>query len=396
MGRLEGKVALAYRRQPWHRSGDRAALTSRRAHRVVIADIDEPGPSATAAESQSAALAVRCGRVVARQVEHAFDVCIERFGTIDVLVNNAGITFAAVRHFLETDGEAFWDFVQGTNLKGHFLCAHRAARGEWLSAGSGDHQHVERARSRAHGWMLAYDAAKGGIEAMTRALALDLGPYGIRAVRRASLPGMMVESRETSDPDRIASVDATVPLGLPALPPTWQARSVSWRPMMPRTSLARTWGRRRPVPAGAATRRSASTRTRRSDGSSTVCRAGFKPAVSGAPGSSCGLGSVLVPRVDPRPPATRIPLISAPVLRSRPGERAPGLRRDAGWLLFRRSGLCCEPADAPARSRRPSHDALIMNPSRAPAGRCGGSSEEQCSPTSASWASTGSSPSERR
>ena len=65
--------------------------------------------------------------------------------------------------------------------------------------------------SRAHRGMLAYDAAKGGIEAMTRSLALDLGPYGIRVV--CLVPGMMVESREAADPGRIASVDATVPLG---------------------------------------------------------------------------------------------------------------------------------------------------------------------------------------
>jgi 3-oxoacyl-[acyl-carrier protein] reductase len=209
MGRLEGKVALV--------TGAGRGIGRAIARRyvaegasVVIADIDEPGAVATAAELGGAALPVRCDVSSRAEVAHAFDVCIERFGTIDVLVNNAGITFAAVRHVLEMD-EAFWDFVQGTNLKGHFLCAHRAAR-EMVERGSGVIINMSSGgASRAHRGMVAYDAAKGGIEAMTRSLALDLGPYGIRVV--CLVPGMMVESRETSDPGRIASVDATVPLG---------------------------------------------------------------------------------------------------------------------------------------------------------------------------------------
>ena len=201
MGRLEGKIALV--------TGASRGIGRAIARRyvaegasVVIADIDEPGAVATAAELGSAALAVRCDVSSRAEVAHAFDVCIERFGTIDVLVNNAGITFAAVRHVLEMD-EAFWDFVQGTNLKGHFLCAHRAAR-EMVERGSGVIINMSSGgASRAHRGMLAYDAAKGGIEAMTRSLALDLGPYGIRVV--CLVPGMMVESRETADPGRIAS-----------------------------------------------------------------------------------------------------------------------------------------------------------------------------------------------
>jgi NAD(P)-dependent dehydrogenase (short-subunit alcohol dehydrogenase family) len=209
MGRLDGKVALV--------TGASRGIGRAIARRyvaegasVVIADIDEPGAIATAGELGSAALAVRCDVSSRVEVEHAFDRCIEQFGTIDVLVNNAGITFAAVRHFLEMD-EAFWDGIQATNLKGHFLCAHRAAR-EMVERGSGVIINMSSGgATRSHRGMVAYDAAKGGIEAMTRALALDLGPYGIRVL--CLVPGMMVESRESADPARLASVDATVPLG---------------------------------------------------------------------------------------------------------------------------------------------------------------------------------------
>ena len=70
--------------------------------------------------------------------------------------------------------------------------------------------------SRAHRGMVAYDASKGGIEAMTRALALDLAPYGIRVV--GLVPGLIVPSREEMPPEAIAKTDATVPLGRAGLP----------------------------------------------------------------------------------------------------------------------------------------------------------------------------------
>jgi NAD(P)-dependent dehydrogenase (short-subunit alcohol dehydrogenase family) len=209
MGRLEGKVALV--------TGAGRGIGRAIARRyvaegasVVIADIDEATATATASELGAAALGLRCDVSSHDEVEHAFDACIERFGTIDILVNNAGITFAAVKHVLEMD-EAFWDGIIATNLKGHCLCAHRAARemvarerGVIINMSSGG-------ATRSHRGMVAYDAAKGGIEAMTRALALDLGPYGIRVM--CLVPGMMVESRESADPGRLASVDGTVPLG---------------------------------------------------------------------------------------------------------------------------------------------------------------------------------------
>jgi NAD(P)-dependent dehydrogenase (short-subunit alcohol dehydrogenase family) len=209
MGRLEGKVALV----TGAGQGIGRAIARRyvaEGASVLIADINEEGAQATAAELGSAALGVRCDVSSRDDVEAAFDRCIDRFGTIDILVNNAGITYGAVKHFLEMD-EAFWDRILATNLKGHYLCADRAARemverqqGVIINTSSGG-------GTRSHRGMVAYDAAKGGIEALTRALALDLGPYGIRVL--CLVPGMMVESREGADPGRLASVDATVPLG---------------------------------------------------------------------------------------------------------------------------------------------------------------------------------------
>jgi 3-oxoacyl-[acyl-carrier protein] reductase len=70
--------------------------------------------------------------------------------------------------------------------------------------------------TRAHRGMVAYDASKGGIEAMTRALALDLAPYNIRVV--GLVPGLIVPSREETDPAALARTDATVPIGRAGVP----------------------------------------------------------------------------------------------------------------------------------------------------------------------------------
>src|SRR5215471_13844224 len=60
------------------------------------------------------------------QVDHLFDTVLEQFGTVDVLVNNAGL-INVERHFLEAD-EAWWDRVLAVNLKSVFLCSFRAAQ----------------------------------------------------------------------------------------------------------------------------------------------------------------------------------------------------------------------------------------------------------------------------
>ena len=70
--------------------------------------------------------------------------------------------------------------------------------------------------TRAHRGMVAYDASKGGIEALTRALALDLAPYGIRVV--GLVPGLIVPGREETPPEALAKTDATVPLGRAGIP----------------------------------------------------------------------------------------------------------------------------------------------------------------------------------
>jgi 3-oxoacyl-[acyl-carrier protein] reductase len=117
-----------------------------------------------------------------------FDATLEKFGTVDVLVNNAGL-INTERHFLEGDA-TWWNRIIAVNLSGAFLCSSRAAQvmarkhsGVIINMSSGG-------ATRAHRGNAAYDAAKGGIEALTRAMALDLGPYGIRV--NGLVPGSIV------------------------------------------------------------------------------------------------------------------------------------------------------------------------------------------------------------
>jgi len=161
---------------------------------VVVADIDSVGATAVATtitDNGGSALAVPTDIADEAQVDALFDQAVARFGTVDVLVNNAGLV-SPMKHFLAVD-TAWWDRIIGVNLTGTFLCCKRAAHimaekghGAMINLSSGG-------ATRAHRAFVAYDATKGGIEAMTRALALDLGPYGVRV--NALVPG----SIDTSD-----------------------------------------------------------------------------------------------------------------------------------------------------------------------------------------------------
>ena len=149
--------------------------------RVTVNDIDpERVDAVVAAITDSGGTAIGAVADVSDsgQVAAMFDATLEAFGTVDVLVNNAGIV-SPMLHFFEAD-EAWWRRIIDVNLTGHFLCSHRAAR-IMAAAGAGVIINMSSGgATKAHRAFVAYDASKGGIEAMTRALALDLGPYGVR------------------------------------------------------------------------------------------------------------------------------------------------------------------------------------------------------------------------
>ena len=100
-----------------------------------------------------------------------------RFGKINVLINNAGISIKS--DFL-TDAPEIWDRVINTNLRGAYLCAKFCAP-SMITAGGGSIVNIASTRAlMSEPDSEAYAASKGGILALTHALAVTLGPRGVR------------------------------------------------------------------------------------------------------------------------------------------------------------------------------------------------------------------------
>jgi NAD(P)-dependent dehydrogenase (short-subunit alcohol dehydrogenase family) len=111
------------------------------------------------------------------EVDGAVAAANERWGTIDVLVNNAGI--AEEKPFLEIEDES-WDRIVATNLRGAFLMAQRVARVQ-AAAGSGSIVHIASIdASGGDGPYASYNASKAGLLGLNRTMALELGPHGVR------------------------------------------------------------------------------------------------------------------------------------------------------------------------------------------------------------------------
>src|SRR5712664_2403216 len=110
---------------------------------------------------------------------------LSELGGLDVLVNNAGVyprvPFLEMR---ETD----WDLVLDVNLKGGFFCAQAAARAMVAAGRRGSIINMASQAIRGAVRGVHYSASKGGVVAMTRAMALELAPYGIRV--NAIAPGL--------------------------------------------------------------------------------------------------------------------------------------------------------------------------------------------------------------
>ena len=124
-----------------------------------------------------------------KEIEEMVKKVIEQFGRVDILVNNAGI--CQFKPFLELTEED-WDRTIDINLKGYFLCAQTVAK-EMIKQKSGAIVNIASVAMGQVGIGLLnlthYCASKGGVAAMTEALAIELAPYNIRV--NAVAPGMI-------------------------------------------------------------------------------------------------------------------------------------------------------------------------------------------------------------
>lgn len=180
---------------------------------VVIADIDADAGQATA--GAIGAQFIRADMSVPDDLQSLIHETTKRHGGADILVNNAGIY--PFRPVLEM-GIEDWDRVMAVNLRGTFVltqafAAAAVARGSAaavVNIGSIDSLHPSSAG------LAAYDASKGGLLMLTRSLALELGPSGIR-VNLVAPGGITTEGVRAAQgglpPNFIDEFLARVPLG---------------------------------------------------------------------------------------------------------------------------------------------------------------------------------------
>lgn len=176
MGRLDGKTALITGAS--RGTGEvTARLFAREGARVVLADVlDEPG-EAVAKDIGEAAFYQHLDVTSEEDWARAVEACVERFGSLDILVNNAAVLLMAGIH--ETSLADFERVVR-VNQTGTFLGI-RAAIEPMRAAGGGSIVNLSSIDGRsAKNGIVAYSSSKWAVRGMTRVAALELGRYGIR------------------------------------------------------------------------------------------------------------------------------------------------------------------------------------------------------------------------
>jgi len=182
-------------------------------YRVVYADLNGEGSRKAAADADAtgeSALAVEVDIRELSSVEACLAVALDRWGSVDVWVNNAAMTFA--RPFFELEPDE-WDDLMKTNLRGtYFGCrvagVHMRERGEGRIVNLASIAGQRGASTNG----VHYAASKAGIVAITRFAASELAPFGVtvNALAPAAIEGPSVAAVPA---EKVAAMIGTIPVG---------------------------------------------------------------------------------------------------------------------------------------------------------------------------------------
>jgi dehydrogenase/reductase SDR family protein 4 len=187
------------------RAGAHVALTARKAP-----DLEAVAHEVIGLGRRALAVPGHMGR--RPDIDRVFDTVVKEFGRLDILVNNAA-TNPVFGPLIEIDEEA-WDKIMALNVKGYLFAAQRAARA-MLAAGKGAIVNVSSTGGvRAAAGLGAYSVSKAAVIMLTRVMARELAPFGVRvnAVAPALIETKFSEAL-WKNPDILDQYLKTTPMG---------------------------------------------------------------------------------------------------------------------------------------------------------------------------------------
>ena len=211
--RLQGKVAIVTGAAMGNGQAIAEAF-AREGASILIADVAEETAAQTVANIERAGGAAKALRVDVRKAGDAATMvasAMASFGRLDILVNNAGvISRGDVLDVTEQD----WDRIMNINLKGMFFCSQAAAR-HMVEHGGGNIINISSITAEAMDPVIVpYSVSKGGVRAMTKAMALALAKRGVRVNAIGPGPIYTNLNKDKLDvPENMAYVVSHIPMG---------------------------------------------------------------------------------------------------------------------------------------------------------------------------------------
>lgn len=211
--RLNGKAALVTGAASGFGKGI-AATFAREGARVAVLDLNLAAAEATAAEIGNGAIGVAADVSRWDEVEAAAKTVLASFGRLDILVNNAGVSHRN-QPMLDVS-EAEFDKVFAVNVKSIYLTA-KAFVPQFRAQGGGAILNIgSTAGIRPRPGLAWYNASKGAVNLLSKSMAVELAPEGIRVNALAPVAGetpLLATFMGEDTPEKRAAFRASIPLG---------------------------------------------------------------------------------------------------------------------------------------------------------------------------------------